>query len=243
MTGWTKNLSFLHALEIQQGDVICLSGAGGKTSLMYHLAQEAREKGYRVLVTTTTRILVPERDQYDKIDLDGMLFADQPDLPPGIYVGGCKAREAEKITSCPIALLQKARERFDLLLIEADGAACKQLKGWRDDEPVIPEFTTKTIGIVDITTIDLVVNEHNIHRLPLFLELTGALKGKNITLSHLQRLIEGDKGLFVNSRGEKIVFINKMESVKDFDRADELRHLLPQLPCFGGSVQRGEVYS
>ncbi|WP_163340613.1 selenium cofactor biosynthesis protein YqeC [Desulfopila sp. IMCC35008] len=243
MKRWDRDVSFLAAFAIQRGDLICLSGAGGKTSLMYHLAQEARDMDFRVLVTTTTRILVPARNQYDRIDLSGMLFDSQQELDPGIYVGGSKAYKDDKITGCSFDVLQSARDRFDLVLNEADGAACKRLKGWRENEPVIPEFTTKTIGIVDINTINMVVNEHNVHRLPQFLSLTGARQGEAVTLSHLQRLIEGRKGIFVNSRGEKIVFFNRMESANDFAKAAELRNLLPQLQCFGGSLHLAEVYS
>lgn len=242
MSGWTKEASFLDAFAIKKGDVICLCGAGGKTSLMYHLALEARDKGCRVLVTTTTRILVPPGDNYDRIDLSGMLFANLSDTPPGIYLGGRSSEDDKKIASCPIDVLRQAQDRFDLLLIEADGAACKQLKGWRENEPVIPEFTTKTIGVVDISTIDMVADDAHVHRLPLFLQLTGAQKGEPITLCHLQRLIEGRKGLFVNSRGERIVFFNKMESAHYLMMADELRKLLPGRQCIGGSVHRSEVF-
>ena len=41
---------------------ICAVGAGGKTSLLYELAEEYRQEGKRVLLTTTTKMYLPEKD-------------------------------------------------------------------------------------------------------------------------------------------------------------------------------------
>ena len=41
---------------------ICAVGAGGKTSLLYELAEEYRQEGQRVLLTTTTKMYLPEND-------------------------------------------------------------------------------------------------------------------------------------------------------------------------------------
>ena len=44
------------AFNVARGDVVSLIGAGGKTSTMVALAHELADEGWRVLVTTTTRI-------------------------------------------------------------------------------------------------------------------------------------------------------------------------------------------
>ena len=46
----------LHVLGLGRGDVAAVAGAGGKTTLVYRLASEARAAGLRVLVTTTTHM-------------------------------------------------------------------------------------------------------------------------------------------------------------------------------------------
>lgn len=59
------------AFGIARGDVVSLIGAGGKTSTMVALAHELADEGWRVLVTTTTRIgedqlgLMPHTLGYD----------------------------------------------------------------------------------------------------------------------------------------------------------------------------------
>lgn len=234
----TKN-SFIQACGIEPADVVCFVGAGGKTSLMFHLAREAKEQGQKVLVTTTTKIFIPDSDQYDGLDLSGQLFATVAIPGPGMYVGGRPSSIAGKISGVDKDVLAMQRKLFELVLIEADGAAGKPLKGWNATEPVIPEFTTKTIGIVDIQTIGKVVDASFTHRLEIFCALTGAKVGEPLTIDHLYRLVVHPHGLFGKSGGDKVLFINKAESVRDLDHAKKLRALFPDLHSVIGSVHQG----
>lgn len=237
-----KKDTFIRALTIETGDVVCCVGAGGKTSLMFHLAQEAKELGLKVLVTTTTKIFIPATGQYDVLDLSGQLFAAGPVPLPGISVGGLPSPVAGKMSGVDTDLLEVQRKQFDLVLIEADGAAQKPLKGWNATEPVIPTFTTRTIGIVDIETIGRIICPSLVHRLDIFLGLTGGKVGEPITVDHLYRMIVHRKGLFFQAQGEKVLFINKVESARDRCHADQLRALLPQLKIVAGSVHNGTLY-
>ncbi len=234
--------SFIQALGIEPGDVVCCIGAGGKTSLMFCLAREAKERGLKVLVTTTTKIFIPDANQYDTLDLSGQLFSKVLLPSAGIFVGGLPSTIAGKISGVDMELLALQRKIFDLVLIEADGAARKALKGWNATEPVIPEFTTKTIGIVDIQTIGKSIDASLVHRLELFVELTGGKVGEPVTIDHLYRLIVQSHGLFAKSRGEKILFINKAESTNEIGNAKRLWALLPHLKIVFGSVRQGMIY-
>lgn len=240
---------FFKALGIQPGDVVCFAGAGGKTSLMFRLAQEARELGLKVLVTTTTKILVPDADQYDGLDLSGMLFLQGPVVAPGIYVAGLPTSLAGKMTGVHMDLLGSQRQRFDLVLIEADGAAQKPLKGWNSTEPVIPDFATKTIGILDIQTIGSIICEALVHRLEVFTDLAACKAGDPVTTRHLCRVVLHNKGLFSQSRGAEILYINKVESSVDRSNVNGLRAELENISPTGrtllfvaGSVQHGTIY-
>src|SRR5215510_8651077 len=48
------------ALNVQRGDIVAFTGAGGKTSAMFRLALELASDGWRVIATTTTRIAASE---------------------------------------------------------------------------------------------------------------------------------------------------------------------------------------
>src|SRR5688572_13667091 len=58
------------ALALGEARIVAFTGGGGKTSALFRLAQELAD--YRVLVTTTTRIWVPDPEQ-------GLLVV-EPDL-------------------------------------------------------------------------------------------------------------------------------------------------------------------
>ena len=233
---------FVNAFGIAKKDIVCLSGAGGKTSLLYRLAQEAKALGYRVLVTTTTHLLMPTVDQYDALDLTGRLFSDRERLAPGIYIGVTGEPRAAKVSGVAEYILADQAERFDLILIEADGAARKPLKGWKTTEPVIPEFATVTIGVLDIQTIGQTVCEDLVHRPELFCAITGAEPGERVSHDHLGRLVCHQHGLFQYARGRRFLFINKAESEALLTTARELARSVP-IAAVIGSLLRGEIYA
>ena len=53
-----KELPFL----AEKGHIVSLVGGGGKTTLLYAMADHCARKGWRVLVTTTTHIRQPAAD-------------------------------------------------------------------------------------------------------------------------------------------------------------------------------------
>lgn len=67
---------YLSALEINQGERIALVGAGGKTGLAYRLVAEARQRGWTALLTTTTKLLPPLRED------ESFVVAEETTLSP-----------------------------------------------------------------------------------------------------------------------------------------------------------------
>ncbi|NJL94650.1 MAG: hypothetical protein HC915_13450, partial [Anaerolineae bacterium] len=53
-------MQLMDALGVRRGDLIAFTGAGGKTSALRRLSQELHVAGWRVLVTTTTRMAETE---------------------------------------------------------------------------------------------------------------------------------------------------------------------------------------
>ncbi len=50
-------------IELPTSPLIAITGAGGKTTTMYTLADELAQRGKRVITTTTTQIFYPEPDE------------------------------------------------------------------------------------------------------------------------------------------------------------------------------------
>lgn len=211
-------------LNLQKGDIVSIIGAGGKTSLMFALAQELR-KDYKVLVTTTTKIFVPEKHQYDFMAI-GMenLKNISCSSSNGIYVFGDSVSEEGKIVAIDKEILDTQRPFFDFILYEADGSKCKPIKGWNKSEPVISIKTTKTIGVLSIESIGKVINDDNVHRVNEFLNITDAKENEIITMENMLSVIFHPDGLFKCSNGEKILFINKVDNYEQKVLANELMY-------------------
>ncbi len=208
-------MNLIEILNIKKNDIITIVGAGGKTSLMFS-ASLLLSKNHKVLVTTTTHIYKPAAYQYDKlIILEDLKENEIKDLynknENGIYVIGNNLVNNEKIKGLTFEQLDEIVDYFDYIFIEGDGSKHKPLKGWRENEPVIYPKTTKQIGVLDIKSLGLDINEDNIHRIDKFKQLINS-KNKKVSIENLLNIIFNKNGLFKNAKGEKILFINKVES-------------------------------
>ena len=210
-------MNLIDTFKINNKDIITIIGAGGKTSLMFSASSLLRND-YKVLVTTTTHIYIPDNNLYDKIimltDFENENYNNiLQNNKNGVYVIGSHIVNNSKIKGLTFDMLDKITPYFDVVIIEGDGSKEKSLKGWNDNEPVIYPKTTKTIGIVDISSIGIDINEENIHRVDKFLEIINDYSNNKVNIEHLEKLILNEKGLFKFSKGEKILFINKIEDI------------------------------
>lgn len=213
-------------LGLYKGCVVSITGAGGKTSLMFALGEELR-KDYKVLVTTTTKIFMPLREKYDFLYLlknKDMEYRCRVDN--GIYVVGKYSSEEGKLIGLDCGELSSESEYFDFILIEADGSKRKPLKGWKENEPVICGGTGMTIGVLDIQSVGLRVNEENIHRVDRFSNITGAKIGEKVEIEHIESMIFHPEGLFKASAGERILYINKVENDEDSENLNRLMEVI-----------------
>jgi probable selenium-dependent hydroxylase accessory protein YqeC len=211
---------------LRKGDVVAIVGAGGKSTLMYSLAQELRYES-KVLVTTTTKIYMPEKECYDFIIIGEDDF-NRCSRESGIYLHGKSVNDENKVIGLSENVIEGEIPYFDYILIEADGSKRKPIKGWNDMEPVVISKTQKTIGVISIEVIGKEINENNVHRVEKFIDITNSKKNELITIEHLASLIFHSKGLFKDSKGEKILFINKVEGQKEIALAYKLLNCIEE---------------
>lgn len=213
-----------NAIGLKEKDILSIVGAGGKTSLMFQIAQDTREDN-KVLVTTTTKIYLPHKDGVDFIGIgENEFFKYVKTKKKGIHVYGMEVDADNKMVGINEGHLDAVGTHFDYVLIEADGAKEKEIKGWRENEPVIYRGTTKTIGILSIQALGKHIWENNVHRSKEFCKISNGQEGEIITLEHLFNMIVHPQGLFKNAKGEKILFINKSDDMYYLDRAAALRN-------------------
>ncbi|MDV4152705.1 selenium cofactor biosynthesis protein YqeC [Clostridium sp. AL.422] len=202
-------------LEIKEKDIVSIVGAGGKTTLMFLLANELERFG-KVLVTTTTKIYRPNENEvkYLALGKEGYEFI-RNNNDDGIYVYGKYINEENKLVAPDMESISYIKNDFKYILIEADGSKKKCLKAWNTYEPVILNDTSKTIGILSLKAIGMKINEENIHRLKEFIDLTNSNIDEEVNLDILIKTIFNDDGLFKNSMGEKILFLNAADLVDE----------------------------
>lgn len=199
-------------LGVKRGDVISLTGAGGKTSCLYRLGEEWC--GQKVLLTTTTKMFYPSLEMVEQIVSEEMWRCGEPNIRPGrtfIYGGLTKER---KCTAISPSLLASLTADYDLTVVEADGSKGLPLKGYREDEPCIPDCAGMNVGVVTPAALGRRVNETEILRSRRFCEMTGVNLHTMTDAGCVARWIVHPEGMFRGSRGRKILFWNQVESAE-----------------------------
>jgi probable selenium-dependent hydroxylase accessory protein YqeC len=197
-------VSLQKALGLEGGGVVSLVGAGGKTSLMFRLAQAFSEAGESVLSTTTTKIMMPDRHQSPQIILAASpqavlekakkLLKDTPHISA---VSPRLADHPDKVIGFDPEIVDQFYESglFRWIVVEADGAAQKPMKVPADHEPVIPAATGWLIGVVGLKVIDKPLNPQWVFRHDLYSEITGLSPGEMVTEASVCAAITHEKGV------------------------------------------------
>jgi probable selenium-dependent hydroxylase accessory protein YqeC len=212
----------IDCFAFQGRQIVSLIGSGGKTSMMWYLADCYRQE--KVLVSTTTKIGYPTHRLFDYFYSDDFSRLGKDDQ--GITLAGIITADGHKL-SAPPASVQQAFSRFDKIFLEADGSKQLPLKGWETFEPVVTPETTVTIGMIPISVLGKTIDQTTVHRLPLFIRATGVEQGEIIQEETLAEIISSPKGLWAKSQGQRILCINQVESAEQLKQAEKILSLLP----------------
>ncbi len=225
--------AFLHSL-------CTFTGGGGKSSLMYKTAEELSSAGFNVLVSTTTMIYHPDEK---KRPYSSLVIADSNTIQKNLEkrVSSFHASGKGSITVAASQIIETNKERklkgfseelldfiyklhiFDVVLVEGDGAKHFSIKAPGEREPVTPRETGMVFGVVGLDILGKLINSKTVFRLDQFLKVTHAQKNDSIDREILLRLADAENGLFKNSpsKAEKILVLNKADTLDSADKADE----------------------
>ena len=162
--------------------IISVVGSGGKTTLIKKLAQQHRNQGKSVFVTTTTHMYI-EADTLLTDDADTIIQALKE---TGYAMAGISA--GEKIRSLSRDTFDAVCAAADIVLVEADGSKRLPLKFPNKTEPVIPENTDEIIVVCGLNAIGQKAKDV-CHRLELVKECLGIEDDTCITPAHVQTLV------------------------------------------------------
>jgi len=186
-------------IDLPAGSIAAVVGCGGKTSLIKLLAETVDYRN--ILVSTTTKMYPIEFHPQSNTRCLGVMN-----------------KQTGKLEAFPEHELAGLIPGYDVTLLEADGSKGLPCKGWRENEPVVPDFCTHTIGLVTISALRCAATEAFVHRLPEFLTLTGLREGGPITEQALESMVCAPGGMFKNSAGRRLLLVNQAES-REAERA------------------------
>ncbi len=231
----TDHRSLSEALGLGKKEMICLTGAGGKTTLMFRLAHELYLKGKNVITTTTTKIKEPSKDEAPHLFVSTnekeMKRFVSLHLPTGRHLTLAVERLEEgklRGISPDLADLLWSLHEINYMIIEADGAAGRPIKAPREQEPVIPKNTTLVIALLGLDGIGKELNDQNVFQAHLVSKLTGILEGEKIAGEGMARLFTHPQGLFKGTppSARRIAFLNKMDVLEEMTQADALARFI-----------------
>jgi probable selenium-dependent hydroxylase accessory protein YqeC len=208
------------SLGLKKREVISLTGAGGKTTLMFRLAKELCLEGKRVVTTTTTKILEPASGETAFLLVD----AKEEEVKKFAHKHLNEYRHltiaAERLGSGKLKGISPdlvnglwSLKEVDYIIVESDGAAGRPVKAPREGEPVIPSGTTLVVAILGVDGVGMEVNAENMFQAERVSKLTGIPEGREMTDEGMAVLMTHPSGIFKEapSSSRVIAFLNKVD--------------------------------
>ncbi len=224
------------ALRTHPKDLVVLTGAGGKTTLMFRLAGELATAGYRVVTTMTTKIFVGQMAQAPArlvLQGEGALLAQLPALLAEhghVLIAGGTIVAEDKVQGLAPRLVDRvaAHPAVDAVLVEADGSRRLPFKAPAPHEPVIPGAATIVVPVVGLDVLGRPLDAKAVHRPQLVAELTGAEPGQPVTPEMIATVLAHPQGgaKEVPPAARLIPFLNKVEDEASLAAAQDIAHRL-----------------
>lgn len=212
---------------------ISLTGGGGKTTLMANLAAWFRARGKRVLMTTTTKIMSPYVHDYgaERIFGDDEVLSYRP-AEPVCVLYAISDEVTRKWTSPSLETLESLRDRYDVVINEADGSRRLPFKVHTQRDPVVPDYTTDTVSVTGLWGIGKKASEVSF----------GDGRDVVIDAGYLQWYVDDPQGLLKGSiPGCRTVLFNGADDCPDWSVLSGLR-FPDDVRVFVCSEKEGKIY-
>jgi probable selenium-dependent hydroxylase accessory protein YqeC len=230
-----KAKSLIEALGLGPREHIALVGGGGKTTLMFALADELRRNRKRVITSTTTKVRHTEALQYKKAllledDLDWKNKKAEGLNGEGLVFVGKRLLDSGKVEGIGASLADDIFHDSNVhyLVVEADGSAGHPLKAPAEHEPVIPSSATMVVAMMGLEAIGARLDETTAFRMEEVRKITNLDPGSVLAPSALAKVFVHPAGLFKGSPGKarRVVFLNKGDLIEEKRNATELAEIL-----------------
>lgn len=230
-----KTHSLVEALGLRAREHIALVGGGGKTTLMFALANELRRSGKRVITSTTTKVWHKEALEYEKV----LLVKDEADWRPkqaeelnreGTVFVGKSILDSGKVEGISASVADEIfhDSNAQYLIAEADGSAGHPLKAPTEHEPVIPSSVTMVVAVMGLEAMGAPLDEATAFRIEQVMKVTGLESGDILTPTALAKVFLHPAGVFKGTpeSARRVVFLNKGDMIGETTQAAELADIL-----------------
>ena len=234
--------SLLDALQLpERKGITALVGGGGKTSLMMAAAAEYAGAGLRTVVTTTTRIAVPEPGEA-RVILAGSPEANGPLTQPGEVTCVCALDSTGKLRYPGDDLWERICREADLILDEADGAKRLPVKAPAAHEPVIPPGADAVVAVAGLTALGRPIRD-TVFRWELACRIMNASPETLLKPEHIAILLTSPEGQMKGVEDPKRyrIFLNQADSpplyAAGLETARQIRQRMPDCRIVIGTLR------
>jgi probable selenium-dependent hydroxylase accessory protein YqeC len=198
--------SLLDLLDARSG-IVCAVGAGGKKSLLQHLA--TRHPGRVAITATVFTTYSQERLGFAvAIDEDAQLAARVASLDRAQSVAyACPGDKPGRRAGVGAATIEKIHREcgFAATYVKADGARMRLVKAPAEDEPALPPGCTTVVPVLSARAIGEPLAALIAHRVERVERVAGLREGQTITAEHLGRLLASPDGMMKATGQRRVV--------------------------------------
>jgi len=203
--------SLLDLLEARSG-VVCAVGAGGKKSLLRHLA--LAHPGRVAITATVFTTYFQENIGFGvAIEADADLPAAVAQLDPARSVAyACPGDKPGRRAGASPATIERIHREggFAATYVKADGARMRLVKAPADDEPALPACATTVLPILSALALGEPLCARVAHRVERIEQVAGLRENETIRPEHLGRLLASPQGLMKLTEGRRVVPVINM---------------------------------
>lgn len=184
------------AFGVARGDMLSLVGAGGKTSTLIALAHELADEGWRVLATTTSRMMPHQIRLMPHVlacDSSAQVFTQALENHRFVFAHG--RRHSDYVSGASPEWFAWALDSLDadVLLVEADDAAGKPLKAPYPDEPQIPSETSLVVPVASLAALGQPLDVDHVYNPEAMIEQYGFYEGSPIMSPWVAQVLRDDE--------------------------------------------------
>jgi molybdenum cofactor cytidylyltransferase len=222
-----NNMNLSRALRLEKSAhvTVCFTGAGGKTTALFQLAQELVTH-HSVIVTSTTHLgawQIPLADNHVVAGQPGTI--ELPNEGITLVTGEIENDRTTPVNESILTWLrEEAVSKGIPLLIEADGSHQKPLKAPAAHEPPIPDFTHLVVHVTGMGVLGKPLTNEHVHRAEIFSQLCGLPLGSLVMPQAIVKVLTHPQGGLKNipSHARRVALLNQADT--------------PELQSAGGKI-------